>query len=338
MIQNGTVIRGHYQIQERLGSGGFGITYLAIDIDRPSHCKFVVKQLSLRNNDFNTLPFARELFEREAKVLERLGKKNDQIPELLAYFEENEEFYLVQEFVDGKDLRSEIIPGQPLPEDNVVVLLQDILKVLEFVHQENVIHRDIKPSNLIRRYSDEKIVLIDFGAVKEISTLEINADNPSSLTHNVGTPGYTPIEQERGHPKLSSDIYAVGILGIQALTGLIPRNLEKNFSGEIIWRKHAPKVTNALASVLDKMVCPSFENRYESATAALTAFTQADQVSPTRPPTQLAGYLSNTQYAYRYPLITNLVLCLSLSFTGTYVFQIIQKIIIDKTYQNSNEA
>ncbi|QIR39682.1 serine/threonine protein kinase [Tolypothrix sp. PCC 7910] len=185
MIQNGTIIRGHYRIQERLGSGGFGITYLAIDIDRPSNCKFVVKQLSLRRHDPHTLPLARELFQREAKVLERLGKKYDRIPELFAYFEENEEFYLVQEFIDGKDLTSEIIPSRPLEENTVIALLQDILQVLEFIHQEKVIHRDIKPSNLIRRYSDGKIVLIDFGAVKEISTLEVNENNRYSFIKNI---------------------------------------------------------------------------------------------------------------------------------------------------------
>ncbi|BAY07460.1 serine/threonine-protein kinase [Calothrix sp. NIES-2098] len=338
MIQNGTIIRGHYRIQERLGSGGFGITYLAVDIDKPSHSNVVVKQLSLRRNDPENLPLARKLFQREAKVLERLGAKDDRIPELFAYFEENEEFYLVQEFIDGKDLRSEIIPDQPLREEKVIALLQDILKVLEVVHQENVIHRDIKPSNLIRRYSDEKIVLIDFGAVKEISTIEVNANNPPSLTHNVGTPGYTPVEQEQGSPKLSSDIYAVGIVGVQALTGLLPRNLEKDSSGEIIWRKHAPQISNALASVVDKMVCRNYQNRYESATEALTALNKAIEVTSTKPPSQFASYISATQYTSRYPAIANLALCLSLIFNGFYAFQIMQKLFRDRIYQNDNEV
>ncbi|MBD2338332.1 serine/threonine protein kinase [Calothrix sp. FACHB-156] len=337
MIQNGKIIRGHYRIQERLGSGGFGITYLAVDIDRPSHCKFVVKQLSLRRHDPHTLPLARELFQREAKVLERLGKKYDRIPELFAYFEENEEFYLVQEFIDGKDLTSEIIPDRPLEENTVIALLQDILQVLEFIHQEKVIHRDIKPSNLIRRYSDGKIVLIDFGAVKEISTLEVNENNTPSLTRNVGTPGYIPLEQEQGHPKLCSDIYALGVLGIQALSGLVPRNLEKNPAGELIWRKYVPNISNALASVLDKMVCRNFNNRYESATEALIALAQITQNTSTRPPTQVTGSVVHKQY-HRYPFIKNIVLALSLAINAIFAWQIIHKITQNSINQNIDEV
>ncbi|BAY31929.1 serine/threonine protein kinase [Nostoc carneum NIES-2107] len=340
MLQNGTILRGHYCIQERLGSGGFGITYLAVDKDRLNHCKLVVKQLSLRRHDPHTLPYASKLFEREAIVLERLGKKYDQIPELFAYFEENEEFYLVQEFIDGKDLTSEIIPYHALNENKVIALLQDILEVLALVHQENVIHRDIKPSNLIRRSSDKKIVLIDFGSVKEISTLEVNEDNTSgSITRSIGTPGYIPIEQEEGRPELCSDIYALGVLAIQAITGIPPRNLEKNSSGEIIWRKHAPNVSNSLASFLNKMVCRNFENRYQSATEALIELTQITKVVSAIPPTQLNGYRAYTKYIYRYPLITTIILSLSLSINAIFAcWPILQKIITDRANQNTNEV
>ncbi len=173
---------------------------------------------------------------------------------MFAHFEENGEFYLVQEFVDGYDLTQEIILGLPWSENVVFQLLKDIMLVLTVVHQHNVIHRDIKPPNLMRRRKDGKIVLIDFGAVKEISALGVNAQGQTSLTVCVGTHGYMPSEQSQGHPRLCSDIYAVGIVGIQALTGLAANQLPKDLqTGEITWRNQT-QVSQKLAEVLEKMV------------------------------------------------------------------------------------
>ncbi len=271
MSQNNDIIRGHYRIERELGRGGFGITYLAVDLDLPSHPQVVVKKLKPLQNNSNILYNARERFEREAKILERLGEQHKQIPKLLAYFEENLEFYLVQEFVDGDDLKHEILLGKPLSEDKVINILQGTLEVLEFVHQQKIIHRDIKPSNLIRRRSDGKIVVIDFGAIKEVNTLEVSEKKELYETCNIGTPGYKPIEQEQGSPQLSSDIYALGIVGIQAITGLHPHSLKKDQYGDLDWRKHLPYISNALAHVLSRMVHKNLEVRYKSATEALIA-------------------------------------------------------------------
>ena len=123
--------------------------------------------------------------------------------------------------MDGHDLTQEMTLGQPKSENVVFKLLKDILEVLAVVHQHNIIHRDIKPPNIMRRRKDGKIVLIDFGAVKEIGALAVNAMGQTSLTVAVGSPGYMPSEQAHGKPRLSSDVYAVGMLGIQALTGLM---------------------------------------------------------------------------------------------------------------------
>lgn len=352
MSPNPKIIRGHYRIEKILGRGGFGITYLAVDIHLPSHPKFVVKQLSPQKDDPDTLLFARERFKKEAKVLERLGEQHDQIPKLLAYFEEKKEFYLIQEFVDGHDLRHEISSGKHLSENEVISLLQDILKVLEFVHQQKVIHRDIKPSNLIRRYSDNKIVLIDFGAIKEISTSEVSAEKELCITCNIGTPGYKPTEQEQGYPKLCSDIYAVGMLGIQALTGLHPCSLEKDYSGDFIWRKHAPQVSNAFAYVLDRMVRQDFQFRYKSATEALIALNVANKTTLAEPiqlkstqntthdeplPAPLKGFRKNRVSNLSinlagYPFI--IVLLLLLTIPSFYIFQIIQRKDLEEKYQS----
>ena len=262
---------GRYKIISQLGAGGFGHTFLAQDLHLPGHPQCVVKQLKPQANDASSLETARRLFDIEAQVLYELGN-HDQIPRLLAHFEDEREFYLAQELIEGELLTQELVGGQPWSDARVVALLQDILQVLAFVHQQQVIHRDIKPSNLIRRQRDGKIVLIDFGAVKQVSTQVVNRKTGQTKTISIGTQGYTPKEQLGGNPRYSSDIYAVGIVGIQALTGIHPRRLrEDSETGEINWRTSAPQVSSELAAILDRMVRYDFRVRYPTATEALEA-------------------------------------------------------------------
>ncbi|MBW4634352.1 MAG: tetratricopeptide repeat protein [Iphinoe sp. HA4291-MV1] len=266
----GNILVGRYQIISHLGGGGFGETFVACDTQLPGSPQCVVKKLKPQANDPDTLQTARRLFDTEAQVLYKLGI-HDRIPQLLAYFEENQEFYLVQEFIEGHDLSQEIILGKPLNQDQVICLLEEILNILEFVHQQQVIHRDINPRNIIRRKPDDKLVLIDFGAVKQITTQVITPSGKTKFTVAIGTPGYIPSEQAQGNPKFSSDIYALGILGIQALTGLSPEELEKDAErSEIIWQNHS-SISDDFAKVLNKMVCYDFRERYPSAGVTLQA-------------------------------------------------------------------
>ncbi|KAB8314540.1 serine/threonine-protein kinase [Tolypothrix campylonemoides VB511288] len=265
----GNTLVGRYQIISHLGGGGFGETFVACDTHLPGSPQCVVKKLKPQANDPDTLQTARRLFDTEAQVLYQLGT-HDRIPQLLAYFEENQEFYLVQEFIEGHDLSQEIIPGKPLSQDQVICLLQEILDILEFVHQQKVIHRDINPRNIIRRKPDDKLVLIDFGAVKQITTQVIIPNGKTKFTVAIGTPGYIPSEQAQGNPKYSSDIYALGILAIQALTGLSPEQLDLDAqTSEIIWQHTS--VSEDFAKILDKMVRYDFRERYSSAAVVLQA-------------------------------------------------------------------
>ncbi|MBW4675210.1 MAG: serine/threonine protein kinase [Desmonostoc geniculatum HA4340-LM1] len=258
-------LRNRFEIIKQLGSGGSGDTYLAVDLDLPGRPHCVVKHFHPKDPNPTVGAIAKKLFAREAEVLYQLGNDHEQIPRLFAHFDEDGDFYLVQEYIDGHPLTQEIISGQRMSENAVVNLLKDILEVLVFVHEHNIIHRDIKPQNLMRRHSDGKIVLIDFGSIKKIGALG------ASLTVVVGTPGYMPSEQAKGKPKLSSDIYAVGMIGIQALTGLIPDQLQEDpNTGELIWRHHA-QVSDAFADILDRMVCDRHSQRYQSAAEALQA-------------------------------------------------------------------
>ncbi|MBD2339215.1 serine/threonine protein kinase [Calothrix sp. FACHB-156] len=258
-------LRNRFKIVQLLARGGSGDTYLAIDSDLPGKPFCVVKHFYPKHPHPAVLPIAKNLFNREAEILYQLGNNHKQIPTLLAHFHEDGDFYLVQEFIDGYDLTQEIVLGKPLSEDVVLNLLKDILEVLDFVHQHKIIHRDIKPQNIMRRNCDRKIVLIDFGSIKKVG------NQGNTLTVSVGTPGYMPTEQAKGKPKLSSDIYAVGMIGIQALTGLKPEELpEDPDTGQLIWRNKA-KVSDWLADVLDTMISERHNQRYQSAAAALQA-------------------------------------------------------------------
>ena len=303
-----TILRNRYKILKELGRGGFSVTYLSVDMDLPGNPKCVVKQLKTRHSSNTILQIAKKLFDREAQVLYRLGKGHKQIPEMFAHFEENDEFYLVQEFVDGHDLTKEIKPRHRLSEDKVIKLLQEILEVLSFVHENNVIHRDIKLRNIMRRREDGKIVLIDFGAVKEIKGLAKNQQGDVNSTLIIGTPGYMPDEQANGKPRLCSDVYAVGMLGIQALTGKSPRELpfDPN-TGELIWRDSA-NVSDLLAEVLTGMVRHHFSQRYQTAAAALIALKSPIFILPNTsvvhdaPPVTLPSTIRKT----RPPLVQSL--------------------------------
>ncbi len=268
-----TILRGHYQIIKHLGGGGFGQTYLAEDIDLPKHPICVVKQLKPTSKEPFVLETAKRLFEQESEVLYSLGS-HDRIPRLLAHFQEGEEFYLVQEFADGKDLTYEIGKGIRLPERFVIELIKEVLEILVFIHERGVVHRDIKPANLIRRKSDRKIVLIDFGAVKEIGSLAVDSQGNTNLTIAIGSPGYMPTEQINGKPRFSSDIYAVGMMAIQAITGAEPRRFaEHPETAELIWRDHVPQDSYSplFLNVLDKMVRYDFRQRYQTASKVLEA-------------------------------------------------------------------
>jgi len=157
-----------YKILKQLSEGNFGETYLARDQKRPSKPLCVVKRLKPKH----THPRVLELFEQEAVILEKLGE-HPQIPRLLAHLAIENEFYIIQDYVEGHTLRKEIVPQKQMAERDVRQLLHDILEVLVYMHENNVIHRDIKPENIMRRKQDCKLVLIDFGSVKEIGILSI---------------------------------------------------------------------------------------------------------------------------------------------------------------------
>ncbi|MEH2215679.1 MAG: serine/threonine protein kinase [Nostoc sp.] len=280
----GKLLDHRYQVIRVLAMGGFGQTYIAQDTRRPGNPICVVKHLK-PGTDPRVFDTAKRLFNSEAETLEKLGN-HDRIPRLLAYFDENQEFYLVQEYIEGHTLAEELLLGKRWSESQVIQLLQEVLEILEFVHRQGVIHRDIKPDNIIRRASDNKLVLVDFGAVKQLRTQLVTVGGQPSATVVIGTPGYMPTEQGQGKPRPNSDIYSLGIIAIQALTGLQPTELQEDpETGEIIWQQSVT-VNSRLAAVLSKMVRYHFKDRYQNATEALQACKDAINPVPTLSPLQ----------------------------------------------------
>jgi len=263
------LIGGRYETIRELGrGGGFGKTYLAEDTYRRGNPKCVIKKIQPSSKLPTVLQKAREVFETEARALYELGSY-DQIPTLFEHLEQNSEFYFVQELVDGHDLRQAFTLGDRWDEKTLVSLLREILEILTVVHQHQVIHRDVKPQNLIRRWRDKKLVLIDFSGVKAIRSLTLTAQGEAIIPQPIGTPGYMPKEQMEGNPLPSSDLYAVGMMAIQALTGYSPNQLPRNpKTQEVEWHDQA-QVSPELVAILDRMVQINPAKRYSSAQEVL---------------------------------------------------------------------
>ncbi|MGD1913717.1 MAG: protein kinase [Rivularia sp. (in: cyanobacteria)] len=272
----GKVLQERYQIVQTLGAGVFGQTYISVDIEHPNNPKCVVKQLKVTSLQPSFLQDLRLRFLTETRTLKRLGH-HKQIPQLISCFEENERFYLVQEFVEGHSLSAEL-PVNENPESfwsekAVVDFLKDVLSILQFVHSQGVIHCDVKPENLIRRVRDGKLVLIDFGSIQPVDFGE-NEVLPI-YTIPVTSLGYIPPEQFIGKTQINSDIYALGMIAIQALTGLTPLELKKHPSNnEVLWRSRNTAVSDYLAAVIGKMVRYNFQERFQGVTDVLQALNQ----------------------------------------------------------------
>ena len=277
----GKLLDRRYRIIRELAEGGFSQTYLAEDTRLPKNPQCVVKHLNPTIDDPVFTQKALELFKAEAETLQELGK-HDLIPQLYAYFQENKEFYLVQEFIAGHPLSKEMSPGSQMAEARVAQIIKEVLEILQFVHKYNVIHRDIKPSNLIRRHSDGKLVLIDFGTVKQVQMEVASAHHKAKVTLPIGTPGYMSYEQERGQSVSSSDIYSLGMLALQALTGKHPSQFPRDRDNEITWRSYA-KVSREFATVLDRMTRCNPRDRYQTVDEVLKDIAKLPKLSTVSP-------------------------------------------------------
>ncbi len=282
------ILVGRYMPLKLLGRGGFGAAFLARDRYTPAMRECVVKQLQPSGDvKPQQIKIAQNLFEREAEVLEQLGSTHPQIPNLFAFFpfttpslepgQEDQFFYLVQEFIDGQDLEEELESRGPFSEAQALEVLREILKVLKFVHENGSIHRDIKPSNIMR-HRNGRLYLLDFGAVKQVTGAASGRNSTG-----IYSIGFAPPEQMAGgqvYP--STDLYALAVTMITLLTGKQPGELFDSYSNQFQWR-HYVQVSDTLADVLDRMLLSAPNQRFQSAQEV------RDALRPPQTPLPLPG-------------------------------------------------
>ena len=271
------LLDGRYVPLKLLGRGGFGAAFLARDRRIPGMRQCVVKQFQPAGNLTSIqLQLAQQLFEREADVLAQIGNQNEQIPDLFAYFEitvkswqsEQQEqfFYLVQEYIDGQNLEEELAKRNQFTSEEVLEVLREILKVLKFVHNKGIIHRDIKPSNIMRDRHG-KLYLLDFGAVKQVT----NAPTGFGGSTGIYSMGFAPPEQMSGgqvYP--STDLYALAVTILTLLTKKEATQLFDGYSNQWQWRSLV-SINSSLADILDRMLLPAANQRFQSAEEVLSA-------------------------------------------------------------------
>ncbi|NET31263.1 MAG: protein kinase, partial [Cyanothece sp. SIO1E1] len=257
-----------YRALRPIGQGGFGRTLLAVDEQIPAHPHCVIKQFFLLRQRQPQFQKAAALFRQEAMRLDELGS-HPQIPELLAYFEAGDRQYLVQTFVDGQTLSQQLAHQGVFQEGQIRRLLQNLLPVLQFIHDRQVIHRDIKPENIIRAHSDEQLVLVDFGAAKFTEGCVL--DQTGTV---IGSAGYAAPEQTAGKAVFASDIYSLGVTCLHLMTQVPPFDLYSFGEGQWVWRSFLRQpISDALGHILDKMLEPKISHRYQSAQSVLRSLT-----------------------------------------------------------------
>lgn len=258
------LFRDRYEIVRILGRGGFGITYLAKNAILPGQPWCVIKQLSPKVTNTSIWEKAYERFEKEAQALAKLGS-HPQIPMLLDYFEVNGTFYLVQEYIHGYNLAFDVKRNGPKNEAEVKQFLKEILPVLDYLHEHQIVHRDIKPQNLLRCKYDQRFVLIDFGAVKEelADVCENSRDDDATGTF-VGTIGFAPPEQFSLHSVYASDIYALGMTCLYLLTGKGPLEFAYDHDNdEVCWQQEV-NISSNFGKILGKMLKISLKERFQT--------------------------------------------------------------------------
>ncbi len=306
-----SLLRNRFRVIQVLSDeGGFGRTYLSEDIDKLNE-PCVIKQLAPKFQGTWSQKKAIELFAQEAKRLQELGE-HPQIPTLLAYFEQENCLYLVQQLIHGQNLLKELQSKKTYKDWDIQSILLDLLPILKFIHERGIIHRDIKPENVIRRKQDGRLTLIDFGSSKQFT-----AKGQHKSGTSIGSHGYSPIEQIRdGKAYPASDLFSLGATCFHLLTGISPFKLwmEYGYSWVENWQQYLRCPLSAeLSEVLDKMLKKDIQERYQSADEVLRDLTKKHQLllAPANRNNVNKTLASSPSFPSQYFILRNLLLALA---------------------------
>ncbi|MDF2388148.1 serine/threonine protein kinase [Nostoc ellipsosporum NOK] len=257
------LLQERYRLIKLISKGGFCKTFLAVDEGQFPPVSCIVQELLLSDE-------TPQLFERKVQQLKEFGKY-PQVPNLLAYFQHTQYFYLAYEFIEGKNLAQLIEEEGAFNETQIWQLLKDLLPVLKYLSDRNIIHRDIKPVNIILRKPhknvDGNFVLVDFGAAKLVTELEQFTDENS-----IGSPEYAAPEQTQGKAVFASDLYSLGVTCIYLLTQIPPFDLFDVANDCWVWREYvSKKISDRLAKILDKLIRNTLNQRFQSADEVMEA-------------------------------------------------------------------
>ncbi|MEH2008420.1 serine/threonine-protein kinase [Nostoc sp.] len=256
------LLQERYRLLKQINQGGFCKTFLAVDEGQFPPIPCVVQEFSLEYETSIT-------FDQKAQQLEELGK-HPQIPALLAYFQQNEHFYLVQELIAGTNLAQVVEQEGAFNETQIWQLLEDVLPVFELISDRHMIHGDIKPHNIIRKSPITKkgnLVIVDFSTAKIVTEI----DRLTSET-SIGSPEYAAPEQARGKAVFASDLYSLGVTCIYLLTQIPPFDLFDIANDCWVWQQYlTTKVSDRLAQILDKLLQNAVNRRFQSADEVMQA-------------------------------------------------------------------
>lgn len=251
------LLGGHYRAIRSLGTGGFSNTFSAVD----EHClqsPCVIKQFIPPQLDPSRVEKSIALFHQEASILKELGN-HPQIPSLLAFLEQDGQLYLIQEFIEGQDLFQEAIENGPFSEQQIQQLFTELLPILQFIHERQVVHRDIKPGNILRQ-ENGSLVLIDFGGSLQLE---------GQFRPVTGTPGYASPEQLKGQVEAASDLHSLAITAMRLLTGYLAQEDSDPFANpqqrHQVWHRLKVNISPELTQIFDNLLHPDIQQRYQSA-------------------------------------------------------------------------
>ncbi len=270
----GQILAERYEIKEIKDAGR---TFVAEDKYRPGYPLCLIQRIQGQGSSVQTRTMAKLMLEQRVEAIGRLGKFN-QIPGVLNFIETDQAIYLVEEIVSGYLLSQEMVPGQPWTELQVTELMQEVLEILSFMHQHRVVLRGLRPDNLVRRQSDGKLVLINLLMLPPKHNLKTGSrPNLTAI--------YQPREQLEGNPVFSSNFYSLGMMALQALTGLLPESLLEAKSHGV----DSKNVSRDFARLLDRLLADSAYDRPATAQDVAKALRALGQGSTTLRPIRSAA-------------------------------------------------